>query len=373
MPLILELENLRLYKMRDKQGKSFHQYRYKANNKEVRRVIPSHLDPIGFCYQKDAFFAAGQFDLPKRGSGPTLSKLMKIYYAHIDEQVFAFQSGNKYVKGFRPERRDRIKSEINRHILPHFGDMPVDTIKPKHVSKFQKALVKNMLPQSANPIISVLSDIFIMLVEHDEEYLENNPCAVVKPLPTVERKQGYTPTTAEVEATLAEIDDLQDECMARLAAEAGLRFSEIAGLTWLSISDCTVKITQSVVKGNRNKKPKSKAAERVVPLDTSLNAKLAELRLKNGGDAVFRNGWNNLCQPTSAARKVLQPAQEKAGVQTFGWHGLRRWYRNHQETQGVPLAHIQKLMGHAIGSAVTDRHYTVVRQDEILGYSVRVG
>ena len=359
--------------MRDKQGKSFHQYRYKANGKEVRRVIPSHLDPIGFCYQKDAFFGAGQFDLPKRGSGPTLSKLMKIYYAHIDEQVFAFQSGNKYVKGFRPERRDRIKSEINRHILPHFGDMPVDTIKPKHVSKFQKALVKNMLPQSANPIISVLSDIFIMLVEHDEEYLENNPCAVVKPLPTVERKQGYTPTTAEVEATLAEIDDLQSDCMARLAAEAGLRFSEIAGLTWLSISDCTVKISESVVKGNRNKKPKSKAAERVVPIDTSLNAKLAELRLKNGGDAVFRNGWNNLCQPTSAARKVLQPAQQRAGVQTFGWHGLRRWYRNHQETQGVPLAHIQKLMGHAIGSAVTDRHYTVVRQDEVMGYTVRVG
>jgi len=97
------------------------------------------------------------------------------------------------------------------------------------------------------------------------------------------------------------------------------------------------------------------------------------LRLKNGGDAVFRNGWNNLCQPTSAARKVLQPAQQKAGVQTFGWHGLRRWYRNHQEAQGVPLAHIQKLMGHAIGSAVTDRHYTVVRQDEVMGYSVRVG
>jgi hypothetical protein len=47
--------------------------------------------------------------------------------------------------------------------------------KPKHVSKFQKALVKNLLPQSANPIISVWSDIFIMLVEHDEEYLENNP------------------------------------------------------------------------------------------------------------------------------------------------------------------------------------------------------
>jgi len=359
--------------MRDKQGKSFHQYRYKANGKEVRRVIPAHLDPIGFCYQKDAFFGAGQFDLPKRGSGPTLSKLMKIYYAHIDEQVFAFQSGNKYVKGFRPERRDRIKSEINRHILPHFGDMPVDTIKPKHVSKFQKALVKNMLPQSANPIISVLSDIFIMLVEHDEEYLENNPCAVVKPLPTVERKQGYTPTTAEVEATLAEIDDLQSDCMARLAAEAGLRFSEIAGLTWLSISDCTVKVTESVCKGNRNRKPKSKAAERVVPIDTSLNAKLAELRLKNGGDAVFRNGWNNLCQPSTAARKVLQPAQKRAGVQTFGWHGLRRWYRNHQETQGVPLAHIQKLMGHAIGSAVTDRHYTVVRQDEVMGYTVRVG
>ena len=373
MPLILELENLRLYEMRDKQGKSFHQYRYKANNKEVRRVIPSHLDPIGFCYQKDAFFSAGQFDLPKRGGGPTLNKLIKIYYAHIDEQVFAFQSGNKYVKGFRPERRYRIKNEIKRHILPHFGDMPVNMIKPKHVSKFQKALVKNMLPQSANPIISVLSDIFILLVEHDEEYLENNPCAVVKPLPTVERKQGYTPTTAEVEATLAEIHDLQGECMARLAAEAGLRFSEIAGLTWLSISDCTVKISESVVKGNRNKKPKSKAAERVVPIDTSLNAKLAELRLKNGGDAVFRNGWGNLCQPTSAARKVLQPAQQRAGVQTFGWHGLRRWYRNHQETQGVPLAHIQKLMGHAIGSAVTDRHYTVVRQDEVMGYTVRVG
>jgi len=369
MPQILTLDHLRLYLLTNGQ----HQYRYKANGKEVRRVIPSHLDPIAFCYQKDAFFGAGQFDLPMRGSGPTLNKLIGIYYAHIDEQVHAFKSGNRYVKGFRPERRERIKSEIKRHILPYFGDMPVNTIKPKHISKFQKSLVKTMLPQSANPILGVLSDIFIMLVEHDEEYLENNPCAVVKPLPTVERKRGYTPTTAEVEATLAQIDDLQSECMARLAAEAGLRFSEIAGLTWTSISDCTVKITQSVVKGQRNNKPKSKAAERVVPLDTSLNAKLAELRLNKGGDAVFRNGWGKLCQPSSAARKVLHPAQRRAGVQAFGWHGLRRWYRNYQEAQGVPLAHIQKLMGHEIGSTVTDRHYTVVRQDEVMQHRVRVG
>jgi integrase len=363
---------LRLYLLTNGQ----HQYRYRANGKEVRRVIPSNLDPIAFCYQKNAFFAAGQFDLPMRGSGPTLNKLIGMYYAHLREQVHAFERNHKYIKGFRPEREQRIRSEVERHILPFFGNIPIKEITEVDVAEFQESLATKMLPQSVNPIIGVLSKIMKFFVKtriDGRRVREGNPCRDVDPLPTVERKRGYTPTTAEVEATLAEIDDLQGDCMFRLAAEAGLRFSEIAGLTWTSISDCTVKITQSVVKGQRNNKPKSKAAERVVPIDTSLNAKLAELRLKSGGDAVFRNGWGKLCQPSSAARKVLQPAQRRAGVKAFGWHGLRRWYRNYQEAQGVPLAHIQKLMGHEIGSTVTDRHYTVVRQDEVMQHRVRVG
>lgn len=53
----------------------------------------------------------------------------------------------------------------------------------------------------------------------------------------------------------------------------------------------------------------------------------------------------------------VKPACIKAGVTPFGFHGLRRLVINTVLDHNVIKDHVQKLVGHSIGSRVTDRHY----------------
>ena len=115
---------------------------------------------------------------------------------------------------------------------------------------------------------------------------------------------------------------------------------------------------KSVVFGHVGK-PKNKTSKRKVRIDSKLKLRLNTMRLASTGDFLFTNSNNNLYTGTDATRQVLDKAIKKAGVQSFGWHGLRRFYENELEDQGM-------RMGHQIGSQVTDRHYRVVREEAVL-------
>ena len=149
-------------------------------------------------------------------------------------------------------------------------------------------------------------------------------------------------------------------------------------LTWGDVQRGVVSVKSSAV--DKEVLPtKTEESARSVRLSDRLKADLAELRLGRGvcqeDDFLFTNGNGRLYTSADALKLVLYPAQDKAGVQRFGWHGLRRFYINHLLDQNVMKDHVQKLVGHVIGSEVTDKHYRKVEQDAVLldDYVVQIG
>jgi integrase len=194
-------------------------------------------------------------------------------------------------------------------------------------------------------------------------YIRSNPCRDIDPLKKVDTEPRYTPYKHEVEKVLNHLDGWK-KTMVMLAAGSGLRISEILALEWDNIKGDTISVEASAVK-TKIGTPKTKHSRRKVRVDKRLKLRLQEMRLQSTSSFLFLNSNGRLFSSVDVLNRVLYPAIAKADVPKFGFHGLRRFYENELEAQGVMKDHIQRLMGHEIGSKVTDKHYRVVRQERI--------
>jgi len=93
---------------------------------------------------------------------------------------------------------------------------------------------------------------------------------------------------------------------------------------------------------------------------------LKELRVKSINRFVFANEKGRLLTSSDALNQALHPACKLAGVELFGWHGLRRLVINTLLDNNVMRDHVQKIVGHTIGSKVTDKHYREIDDEAVL-------
>ena len=357
MPTILKLKMLSL--LENKRG---FQIRFiNPDGNDTKKQVPSGVNPHQYAVEKNLLFEQG--DYGGKSTSITLNQAVIKFYTQLDEMVYREKTNAKYGNTMRPHRRNLIKGILQNHILPALGNEPLTNIKPYQIKSLQTELSYKMTPQVVNAYLAVLGSVFTMCYE--KGWMETNPVMLIKRLQVKEFKKLYTPVKHEVEAVISAAPDDWRRTMIMIAANTGLRTCEILALTWKAISGDVIKVEKSVVFGHVGK-PKNKTSKRKVRIDGKLKLRLNTMRLASTGDFLFTNSNGNLYTGTDATRQVLDKAIKKAGVQSFGWHGLRRFYENELEDQGMRKDHIQKLMGHQIGSQVTDRHYRVVREEAVL-------
>jgi hypothetical protein len=91
---------------------------------------------------------------------------------------------------------------------------------------------------------------------------------------------------------------------------------------------------------------------REVPLGNDAVAALKSL--PRIGEWVFcRPGGGRMS--AGQCRKPLMAIVAKAGLRHIGWHVLRHTFASHLAMRGVPIRHIQQLMGHST-IAMTERY-----------------
>ena len=331
------------------------------DGKDTKRKVPAGENEHVYAVQQNELFAQG--DYGGKSNGITLDQAVVKYYSQLDEMVYREKTNAKYGNTMRPHRRNLIKGILRNHILPTLGSQSLQNIKPYQIKSLQTDLSKKMAPQVVNSYLAVLGSVFTMCYE--KGWMETNPVSLIKRLQVKGFKKTHTPSKHEVEAVISASHDDWRRTMLMLAANTGMRTCEILALTWSAISGDIIKVERSAVLGNVGK-PKNKTSKRKIRIDNKLKLRLNKMRLASTGDFLFTNSNGNLYSGTDVTRQVLDPAIKKAGVESFGWHGLRRFYENELEDQGMRKDHIQKLMGHQIGSQVTDRHYRVVREEAVL-------
>jgi len=199
-----------------------------------------------------------------------------------------------------------------------------------------------------------------------EGRVESNPAAVV-PTPRTPRGLPRDMTVDEVFNLLERIDGddlagLRDRALLELLYAAGLRVSELTGLS-LEDLDLRSGIVRVLGKGSK---------ERLVPFGRKALDALrrwiegsTELRRKaDRSEAVFLNLRGGRLTDRSVRRILNRRLAEAAIHARISPHALRHSFATHLLGAGADLRSIQELLGHS--SLSTTQRYTHVSTDSLM-------
>lgn len=214
------------------------------------------------------------------------------------EFVKIFMDEYALIKPLRPRTIASYKEELEKRILPEFGNKKLNEIMPIHLVKFYSKLKKTeyargskKVPLSTRTIYyqhQILSSIFTQAVKW--KYLKENPCKSVspeRPKKTVAKKKRKEKQW-EVSEAITFIQFIKDEpvkyiCATLLALVGGLRTEEILGLDINDIQDrgIIIRRTCKYVKGKGmliEELAKNDSSERSVALPAPVIAYLKRLK-----------------------------------------------------------------------------------------------
>jgi len=190
-------------------------------------------------------------------------------------------------------------------------------------------------------------------------YLVFNPGSVVKAPAVKETLAERIISEADVHRMLALETDPRDKVLLTLLYAAGVRISEVVGLTW---RDCAARddAGQVTVFGKGGK-------TRVVLLPASTWRALSGLRGDAPADApVFKSRKGGGALDPSAIHRVVKSAAERAGLDpAVSAHWLRHAHASHALDRGAPIHLVQATLGHA--SVATTGRYLHARPNDSSG------
>ena len=344
-------------------GKAVYEVRYFVDGVEKRKRVPKGEQPKDYALSVErSFMVHGTVqEVRVHVFGDCIAEYIKA----LEGQVQNHRKDSKHGRKISPGTLKKTMVHLNKHIIPFFKKMHLSAIRPSTVEKFQEKLLTQMMPQTANQVKNTLGRAMSFFVV--QEYIELNPCREVRALKEELPEGGPTPTLEEVRKVLMHCSKTWHELLIRICTETGVRCGEALALEWSNVRNDILYIEQSVTRQEINTRMKTKNAKRKVKISAKLALALKEYRVaQTGSKFLFLNTEGNLLTSSDALNQALHPACARAGVRKFGWHGLRRLAINTLLDRAVLKDHVQKVVGHAIGSRVTDKHYREIKDEDVL-------
>lgn len=280
---------------------------------------------------------------------------------------YAAQWIERKANGLKPSTLAKYLVNLERHILPQLGDCWLDELRPRDVANF---VAKD--PGSAHSRRGRLA--LLRQLARDsvaDGYTERDWVARVRApaAPCIYDEENPNLLTAEQLARLLKAVPSTWRCAVTLLALTGLRWGEVSALHWadIDLEHGRLRIRRGNWRGHEQT-PKTRAAQRVVPLVQELRTMLAEHQqaqiaaqhpgLKRG--LVFPTA-NGTLYCSTPLRSVLDRACARAEVPRITTHGLRRTWNNlaRQVADGMV---VRAIVGHT-NVAMTE-HYSVVSLSE---------
>lgn len=260
---------------------------------------------------------------------------------------------------------DAAKSRMRCHIVPQWGDWPLNKISFLDVQAWVTRLSGSLAAQTVISCFGLMSSIMKAAVRG--RLVAINPCEGVR-LPT--RRKGVASdvliTRGELTGKLLPEVPERYRALVLAAAYAGLRWGECAGLHWRSVNLAAGRIvvveTVVEVSGHLSMKPypKTEAGRRSVPVPSLLGVQLrrqAEIVSAGPDDLVFPDSVGNHLRRSNFRRNVWKPARDAAGLPpSLTFHKLRHCYATWLVSEGVPVNLVQAALGHERASTTLDRY-----------------
>lgn len=213
-----------------------------------------------------------------------------------------------------------------------FGGLFLHEVTPHLIERFKSARVEEVAPASVNRNLQCLKSMFNKAIAWNK-FTGKNPVTEIKLFKENKGRLRFLEKD--------EIVKLLSTCNKHLkpiviiALNTGMRRGEILGLKW---RDIDFKRGILYLYNTKN------GEKREVPINEQVKTALIRTRRNPGSEYVFCNA-NGI--PFTQIRKSFCTALRKSGIKEFRFHDLRHTFASHLAMNGVDLATVSKLLGHA--------------------------
>jgi integrase len=350
--------------------------RFRANGKNHAESCRTLDEALQIKRARESARDRGELDLVKQAR----TSLREF----AGEWVERYQGNGK--RGFTEHTRDEYRRDLSRYVFPRLGDRRIGSISPRDVSEWvawlcddtaqgkrrdgeqqQEATAKGKPLPAGKPLR--LSDATVrritsplracLATARREGVIRSNPCDGV-PLPTrpkIERAgepaQRAKALTRDQLGMFLRVVPKKWRLLFRLLAATGLRWSELAALSWgdlrLDGSELSLRVRRAYVKGTF-KPPKSRHGVRSIPLDSELARELRAYKrsaeFNAADDLVFCSRTGSPLRQENVRRRVMAVAAGEAGVPWIGFHTFRHTCASLLFASGRNVKQVQQWLGH---------------------------
>lgn len=256
---------------------------------------------------------------------------------------------DRYLPTLSEAHRYTVGNAIKNHMMPMLGGLKLQQITRAKLDDYL-ARVRQVTKEKGQSEYLGFMRVFLKLA------VEWELLSALPNFPKVKVPQADIPDflTREEHATLlSHARDHEEFTLLLFATDSGTRSGEQLALQWGDIQSAQLVLSRSVnrnsvasgFKGTKSGKP------RVVPVSQRLDAALTALKEK-------RQAHGQLCLDTDlvfgsyipsvkALYRRVVGACKRAKIKHTSRHGMRHTYASWLISQGVPLAHVQALLGHS--------------------------
>lgn len=319
----------------------------------------------------------------------------------LNEYIEYWLSNYKYNK-IEPSSYDKLERIYYNQIKDTIGKKKIGDIKTKDIQMIideyanpTNNLTKPLAKSGLKKIIHLLNPCFKKAIQ--EGIIYNNPCKdVLLPIDSA----ILMPTKEQFALSDLEMQSLKEECLVRykhggykyrnglilmIMLNTGVRVGEMLALEWddINIDDKTLHINKTIQSNviNRNKDadkktidllkktPKTKSGIRFIPLNNNIVFLINELKKYDEE--------NRICSPYVCCTRVgtrevarnlqrtLDNIQKKANItRHVTLHTLRHSFGSALIRNGINIAVVSRLMGHANISITYNKYIHTINEEE---------
>ncbi len=305
--------------------------------------------------------------------------------SYIDPSA-GLQTLREYAAGWhasqvhRPTTVVQVDAHLRNHVLPHFGDRPVASIRPSEVQAWVKGRAEVLAPTTVEVVFRILAANLNAAV--DDRLIARSPCHGVR-LPRQANRQVEPPTVEQVEALIGAMPE-RYRALVVLAAGTGLRQGECFGLSVDRVDFLrrTIRVDRQLVLAGKGQPefgpPKTEASIRTVPLPGVVGTALAAHLDGHPATSEGLIFTNTVGRPIRRNRfgELWRTTVDETGLTGLRFHDLRHFYASLLIRHGESVKVVQARLGHASASETLDTYShlwpdneerTRAAVDEVLG------
>lgn len=270
----------------------------------------------------------------------------------------------QYILGVKPSTAKKTEELFRLHILPVFGQLRLQSIKPQQVQ--QQVNTWHSYHSHYKTMYNYLHRVLTYAVA--KKHLPNNPADGI----TLPKKVAKPAASEQPYWTKEEANRFLAACKAderkeiypffRLLIYTGMRRGEILALEWSDFHDGAITIRQAISRDENGQPiistPKTTSSIRTLPLDKETIQALKEWQIFATGPFIF---YGNKPITDSLPRKWLRQICKRIDLRPIKIHGLRHTHCTLLFEAGATPKEVQDRLGHS-SAEITLNVYTHLTQ-----------